>query len=96
MSVDWRTFVLPERSALDPAQGLAAFLKSSRGCPVRIQAQAMTVADTRLLQYLMAASRAWKDQSIDFVVTGVGPRLDAEFAWIGLTADHLTWQGELA
>lgn len=96
MSVDWKTFVLPERSALDPAQGLAAFLRENRAHPVRLQAQGVSVLDTRLVQYLIAATAAWRAGALDFVVTGVSPRLEAEFARIGLTADHLTWQGEIA
>jgi anti-anti-sigma regulatory factor len=96
MSVDWKTFVLPEKSALDPAQGLAAFLQANRTNPVRLQAQAMTAIDTRLLQYLIAAARDWQGRALDFVVTDVSPRLGTEFARIGLTTDHLTWQGEIA
>jgi len=96
MSVDWKTFELPERSALDPALGLVAFLKANRTHPVRLQAQAITAVDTRLLQYLIAASRDWQGRGLDFVMTGVSPRVEAEFARIGLTTDHLIWQGEIA
>jgi len=96
MSVEWKTFVLPEKSALESAYGLAAFLHPNRSYPIRLQADALSAVDTRLLQYLIAAARDWRSRELAFVVTGVGPRLVAEFHRIGLTADHLTWQGEIA
>lgn len=96
MPGDWKTFVLPEKAALDPSVGLAAFLRAHCTDPVRLQIQAVTAIDTRLLQYVIAASRDWKARGLDFEVAGVSPRLAAEFGRIGLTSDHLTWQGEIA
>lgn len=96
MSVDWKTFVLPEKSALDPAKGLAAFLRANRAHSVRLQAKAIVSIDTRLLQYLIAAGRDWQSRGLDFAVIGISARLEAEFARIGLTTDHLTWRGEIA
>lgn len=96
MSVAWKTFLLPEKAALDPVHGLAAFLQANRAHPVRLQAQALSAPDTRLLQYLVAATQDWRARGIAFEVTGVAPRLSADLERIGLTADHLTWQGEIA
>lgn len=96
MTVEWKTFVLPEKSALEPVHGLADFLQANRAHSIRLQAQAVSAVDTRLLQYLIAAARDWRGRALAFEVTGVGPRLAADFERIGLTADHLTWQGEIA
>lgn len=96
MTVEWKTFVLPEKAALEPVHGLAAFLQVNQAHPIRLQAQAVSAVDTRLLQYLIAAAREWQGRGLSFEVTGVGRRLAADFERIGLTADHLTWQGEIA
>lgn len=96
MSVEWKTFVLPEKSALDAKGGLAAFLQANRAHPVRLQARALTTVDTRLFQYLIAAARDWRARGVELEVVGATPRLAAELERIGVTPDHLILQGETA
>ncbi|MDT8856012.1 STAS domain-containing protein [Paracoccaceae bacterium Fryx2] len=83
---------MPERGGLGEARGLEAFLRDQVAAPVRLDASAVQRLDTLLLQYLLAAGRAWSRRGLGFEVTGVGAALGAELALVGLTPDLLAWQ----
>ena len=96
MSVDWKTYSLSARAAFGPGHGLIDFLKAHRTQPVRLDAAALDRVDTLLVQMLVAAGRDWAGRGLGFEVTGVGARLAADLAQIGLTGAHLTWRGAAA
>jgi len=96
MSVKWNSFAVPEKAALDQASGLSEFLRANHAGPIRLDLRAVDRVDTLLVQYLVAAARDWTARGLAFEVTGVGDRLAAGWARIGLGPDHLAWQGGAA
>ena len=92
MSLDWKTFALPERVELRAESGLHRFLLAHRDAAVRLSAARLRRVDTRVVQYLMAVARDWADRGLGFVVSDIAAPQAAVLTLIGVTPELLPWQ----
>ena len=92
MSVDWKTYVLPDRAEPTAGSGLHAFLLASQTSPVRLSAATLRRIDTRLVQYLIAVGRDWANRGLPFTLSDVSPPLAAILTQIGATQSLLPTQ----
>lgn len=92
MSVDWKTYVLPERVELVADSGLHAFLLAHAEAPVRLSAAGLRRLDTRLIEYLIAVARDWAARGQGFTLGDLAPAQAAALLRIGVTAEILPRQ----
>jgi anti-anti-sigma regulatory factor len=86
---DTPVHVLPARWSPVAQDALHGFLQANTDRSVQISAAALRRADCLMLQYLIAAARAWAAQGRSLAVTGVPPQLDEAFGLLGVTPDML-------
>ena len=79
--------------SITPSDPLMTFLQGHRDHAVRISMRHQKRPDSRVLQVLLTASRAWKGHDLGFDVSDLPPRLVQDFARLGLTADNTGWSG---
>lgn len=92
MSVDWKTYVLPDRVDLGTDSGLHAFLVAHAEAPVRLSAVGLRRLDTRLIEYLIAVARDWAARGQAFALGDLAPAQAKALVRIGVTPDILPWQ----
>ena len=92
MSVDWKTYALPERVDSIADSGLHAFLLAHPQAPVRLSAAALRRLDTRLIEYLLAVARDRADHEIGFVLCDIASPQAKVLTLIGVTQALLPWQ----
>lgn len=92
MSVEWKTYALPDRLETVAGSDLHAFLVAHQTDRVRISAAALRRMDTRLVQYLIAVARDWANRKTDFVLCDVPPKQAQILTLIGVTQSLLPWQ----
>lgn len=93
MAQDWKLFEPQDRISIAPSEPLMTFLKGYDDCPVRISMRHQKRPDSRVVQVLLTASRAWKNRDLGFDVSDLPPRLVQDFARLGLTAENTGWSG---
>jgi anti-anti-sigma regulatory factor len=93
MPHDWKTFEPEDRLSITPTDPLMTFLQSHKDQAVRVSMRNQKRPDSRVLQVLLTASRAWKGRDLGFDVSDLPPRLVQDFARLGLTADNTGWSG---
>lgn len=92
MSVDWKSFTLPDRIETIAESELHAFLLANQTAPVRLSAASLRRIDTRMLQYLIIVAQDWALRNIAFVVCDVKAPQAAMLTLIGVTQALLPWQ----
>ena len=93
MPVEGKLFHLPDRTNGAPDAGLLEFLRSNSGLPVRISARDVRRLDTRLLQLLLSAARAWQDRQLDFRLCDVPDALEHTLGQLGVQPGMLHRDG---
>ena len=93
MADDWKIFEPQDRLSILPSEPLMTFLKASSGFPVRVSMRHQNRPDSRVLQVLLTAARAWKGRGLNFDVSDLPPRLMQDFIRLGLTAENTEWSG---
>lgn len=93
MADDWKTFEPQDRLSIAASDPLMTFLKASVALPVRVSMRNQNRPDSRVLQVLLTASRAWKTRGLGFDVSDLPPRLLQDFLRLGLTAENTGWSG---
>ena len=76
-----------------PSEPLMTFLKGSSGSAVRISMRHQKRPDSRVIQVLLTAARAWKGRDLGFDVSDLPPRLVQDFTRLGLNAENTGWSG---
>lgn len=92
-STEWWEFELPERFSIAEDQTLHDFLLAGVGAPVRLSFRRLRRLDCLLLQYLVAAQRAWTAAGQAFEVADVPASIDEALKRLGVEADMLRWKG---
>ena len=92
MSVDWKTYVLPERVDSIADSGMHAFLLAHPHAPVRLSAAGLRKLDTRLIEYLLAVARDWAARGVGFVLCDLAPPQAKVLTLLGITPALLPWQ----
>ena len=87
-----QTYVIPERFAFDEDTSLKVFLRENQGAPVEISAANLRKIDSLLLQYLIAASRAWAARGLTFEIIQVPNDLNETFLQLGIPQTSLCWK----
>ena len=93
MAHDWKLFEPLDRLSIAPSEPLMSFLKGNTAGPVRVSMRHQKRPDSRVLQVLLTASRAWKARDLGFDVSDLPPRLVQDFIRLGLTAENTGWSG---
>jgi hypothetical protein len=93
MAQDWKLFESQDRLTIVPSEPLMAFLEDNDGAPIRISMRNQKRPDSRVLQILLTADRAWKIRNLEFDVCEFPPRLVQDFLRLGLTAENTGWSG---
>ena len=93
MAEDWKFFEPQDRLSIAPSEPLMSFLKGSGDDPVRISMRHQKRPDSRVLQVLLTAGRAWQVRQLGFDVTELPPRLVQHYLRLGLTAENTGWSG---
>ena len=93
MAHDWKLFEPQDRLGIAPSEPLMSFLNGHGATPVRISMRHQKRPDSRVLQVLLTASRAWKGRDLGFDVSDLPPRLVQDFIRLGLTAENTGWSG---
>jgi len=84
-----RSFALKERWSPEAQAALHEFLMASRTVPVCLSARALRRMDCLLLQYLLAAARAWGAKGLGFALADVSAPLAGMLARLGVRAGML-------
>ncbi len=92
MPQDCRIFEPQDRLTVAPGDPLMTFLNGSPDA-VRISMRHQSRPDSRVLQVLLTAARAWKSRNLGFDVSDLPPRLVQDFTRLGLTAENTGWSG---
>ncbi len=90
---DCKTFEPQDRLSIAPTDPLLSFLHDNDDCPVRISMRHQKRPDSRVLQALLTASRAWRGRNLGFDVSDLPPRLMHDFIRLGLTVENTGWSG---
>lgn len=93
MAHDWKLFEPLDRLSIAPTEPLMTFLKAHNDNPVRVSMSHQKRPDSRVLQVLLTASRAWKGRDLGFDVSDLPPRLVQDFTRLGLNAENTGWSG---
>lgn len=93
MTQDWPLFEPQDRMTIGASDPLMSFLQDHRDSPVRISLRHQKRPDSRVVQVLLTACRAWKGRSLGFDVCDLPPRLMQDFARLGLTPENTGWSG---
>ncbi len=93
MPHDWKLFEPQDRLSILSSEPLMSFLTGHSSTAVRISMRHQKRPDSRVLQVLLAASRAWKARDLGFDVSDLPPRLVQDFIRLGLTAENTGWSG---
>lgn len=93
MARDWKIFEPQERLSIGPSEPLMSFLEGHGEHPVRISLRHQKRPDSRVVQVLLTAARAWKARDLGFDVSDLPPRLVQDFSRLGLTAENTGWSG---
>lgn len=93
MAQDYTVYEPQDRIGVAPGGALMAFLHGHRDTPVRVSLRHQKRPDSRVVQVLLVAARAWAVRGVGFDVTGLSPRLQQDFARLGLTAALVPWSG---
>ncbi|SNT13525.1 STAS domain-containing protein [Tropicimonas sediminicola] len=81
-------YALPARLDLPAATPLAGELRSLRGAPLSVSADAVTHLGTPCLQVLLSAQRSWQADGHRLTLETPSPEMDEQLALFGLsTAD---------
>jgi anti-anti-sigma regulatory factor len=92
MPQDWTLYEPQDRIGVAPDGALMEFLRSHRDAAVRVSLRHQNRPDSRVVQVLLVATHAWATRGLGFDVTGLSPRLQQDFARLGLTP-ALGWSG---
>lgn len=93
MAHDLKLFEPQDRLTIAPSDPLMSFLTGNSTLPVRISMRHQKRPDSRVLQVLLTATRAWKARDLAFDVSDLPPRLVQDFTRLGLTAENTGWSG---
>lgn len=78
------TFALGARSFQVEVQGLQNFLLANMQRSVCISAGNLTRSDSRLFQYLIAATQSWRERGLTLEVADFPPPFDTHLAILGI------------
>lgn len=92
MSVDWKTFELPDQVDIAARDGLHAFLLAHQSEPVRLSAARLRRVDTLLVQYLLCVAQDWAVRGLGFALTDVAAVQADTLTLIGVTSNILPWE----
>ncbi|MDY8107783.1 STAS domain-containing protein [Fulvimarina sp. 2208YS6-2-32] len=84
---DMRWIELPPILDIAAAAPLADRLRAHRGAPLAIDASQVEKTGTQAVQVLLAASKSWKADEIDFRITSASEPFLASLELIGLSMD---------
>ncbi len=84
--------VIPERFTFDEDTSLKVFLSNSVGDPVEISMRNLRRIDSLLLQYLIAASRRWRNAGLAFCLTEVPRDVGDALTLLGVDDQILCWK----
>ena len=93
MPPDWAELEPPDRSSPLADGPLMQFLQAHRRRSVRISLAQQRRPDTRVLQLLLTAGRAWRQQGLAFDVIGLAPGLAKDYARLGFDSANTGWSG---
>ncbi|MBI1171174.1 STAS domain-containing protein [bacterium] len=93
MAQDWKILEPQDRLTISPSEPLMSFLNDNSDSPIRISMRNQKRPDSRVLQVLLTAARAWKARNLGFDVSDMPPRLVQDFVRLGLTAENTGWSG---
>ncbi|MGV8985791.1 MAG: STAS domain-containing protein [Cypionkella sp.] len=93
MAQDLKLFEPQDRLTISPSEPLMSFLKDNGDFPIRISMRHQKRPDSRVLQVLLTAARAWKGRNLSFDVSDMPPRLVQDFTRLGLTTENTGWSG---
>jgi hypothetical protein len=93
MPDDWKEFEPQDRASLLPADPLMTFLQAHRDVPVRLSLAQQKRTDSRLVQMMLTATKAWGAKGLGFDVTNLPPRLGTDYARLGLNGETTGWSG---
>lgn len=84
-----KEFVLPEGFATPDLATVQSFLAESAGAPVQIDASKLRCLDTRLIELLLCAAKAWRATDRAFGLVGLTARHEAMLQRLNIPADLL-------
>lgn len=84
-----QTFALPQRWSPETQNELATFLAARADAPVTVSAAALTRVDCMMLQYVLAAARAWHRRGLAFNLADQPAGVAESLALLGVGPDHL-------
>lgn len=93
MTRDWKLFEPQERLSITRSEPLMSFLEGHGDQSVRISMRHQKRPDSRVVQVLLTADRAWKGRDLGFDVSDLPPRLVQDFTRLGLNAENTGWSG---
>jgi anti-anti-sigma regulatory factor len=82
-------FSLTGQSFQSEIAALQDFLLSNLQSSVSISAKALTRSDSRLLQYLIAATANWRERGLALEVADLPSAFEAHFANLGISAEMI-------
>lgn len=90
--MDLQSYTIPERFAFDEDTSLKVFLAANQAASVEIIAANLRKIDSLLMQYLIAASRAWLLRGLSFEVTEVPGEIGDAMTQLGIHQHSLCWK----
>lgn len=84
-----KDFVLPEGFATPDLGAVQGFLAANAGSAVQIDASRLRCLDTRLIELLLSAARAWKADAQAFRLVGLTPRHESILQRLDVSEDLL-------
>lgn len=85
-------FVIPEKFAFDEDTSLKVFLCDNHSANVQINVGNLRKIDSLLLQYLIAANRAWTKRNLTMEITHVPSDIGDTMTQLGVDQNSLCWK----
>jgi anti-anti-sigma regulatory factor len=90
--MDCQLYTIPERFAFDEDTSLKVFLGANQAAHIEINAANLRKMDSLLMQYLIAANRAWAQRALTFEITNVPSDIADSMTQLGIHEQSLCWK----
>jgi len=85
-------YIFPDKFAFDEDISLKVFLRENTDSSIDLNAQNLRKIDSLLVQYLIAAAKAWQAKNLNLHLSQVPPALGDDLVRLGVEPQTLNWK----